>query len=200
MPSGEGVAVLVLAAGGSARLGRPKQLLPYRGGVLLDAALDTARESHVDQIILAVGGSAGEVVRVVDTSRCDVVLNSHYGDGCSSSIAAALPALRPEIGLLMLLLADQPGIRPETVQLLIDERGESDIAVTRYEDGIGHPFAFARPLFADLACLHGDRGVWGLIERRAAEVREVPAPGRIPLDVDTEADYRQLLAELEEAR
>lgn len=115
-PAEAGVAALVLAAGASARLGRPKQLLPYRDGVLLDG------------------------------------------------------------------------------------RGDSVIAVCRYEDGIGHPFAFARPLFADLASLHGDKGVWRLIERRPTDVREVPVPGRIPLDVDTEADYRQLLADLEGAR
>ncbi|WP_394768042.1 NTP transferase domain-containing protein [Lacisediminihabitans sp.] len=199
-PAEAGVAALVLAAGASVRLGRPKQLLPYRGGVLLDAALDTARESSVDQIVLALGGAAGEVVRVVDTSLCDVVLNTHYGEGCSSSIAAALPAVRPDIGVLVLLLADEPGVGAETVRRLLDGRGDSPIAVCRYEDGIGHPFAFARPLFAELASLHGDKGVWKLIERRAADVREVPVAGRIPLDVDTEEDYRHLLAELEGAR
>jgi molybdenum cofactor cytidylyltransferase len=102
--------------------------------------------------------------------------------------------------VLLLLLADQPGVGVESVRRLLDGRGDSVIAVCRYEDGIGHPFAFARPLFADLASLHGDKGVWRLIERRPADVREVPVPGRIPLDVDTEADYRQLLADLEGAR
>ncbi|TXN31251.1 nucleotidyltransferase family protein [Lacisediminihabitans profunda] len=199
-PAEAGVAALVLAAGASVRLGRPKQLLPYRGGVLLDAALDTARESSVDQIVLALGGSAGEVVRAVDTSLCDVVLNPHFGEGCSSSIAAALPAVRPDIGVLVLLLADEPGVGADTVRHLLGGRGDSLIAVCRYDDGIGHPFAFARPVFADLAALHGDKGVWKLIERQAADVREVRVAGRIPLDVDTEEDYRHLLAELEGAR
>ena len=60
----------------------------------------------------------------------------------------------------------------------------------RYDDGRGHPIAFGRSLFAELADLHGDQGVWRLLDRHADAVAEVPVAGPIPLDVDTEADYR----------
>lgn len=190
----------MLAAGGSRRLGRPKQLLPYGSGVLLDTVLATARESGVDQIVLVLGGAADGIRRAVDTRGCDVVENAAYGAGCSSSIAAGIPALHPDTAVVVLLLGDQPGVRPETVRRLLAGLGDAKAAVCRYADGIGHPFAFARALLPDLRELHGDKAVWRLLERRAADVREVPVPGDIPLDVDTEADYARALAALRGSR
>lgn len=66
----------------------------------------------------------------------------------------------------------------------------------RYEDGIGHPLAFARRLLPELAALHGDKGVWKLLDRKAGDVVEVATAGPVPLDVDTEEDYRRLLDQL----
>lgn len=186
--------MLVLAAGSSRRLGRPKQLLPYRGGVLLDSALATARASGVGQVVLVLGGSAELVRHAVDTSGCTVVENPDHGQGCSSSIAAAIPSLHPETDVLVLLPGDQPGVTAESVRLLLAGRGAAPLAVVRYDDGVGHPFAFARSMFPALSAMHGDKAVWKLLEQRAADVLEVPVPGPIPLDVDTEEDYLRLLA------
>ncbi|MET3768113.1 molybdenum cofactor cytidylyltransferase [Marisediminicola sp. UYEF4] len=194
------VAALVLAAGASTRYGSPKQLLQYGDGVLLDAVLATARASSLDQIVVALGGAAAQVRKMVDTAGCDVVENPDFSSGCSSSIASSLPALGPGTDVLVLLLGDQPGVRPESVRLLLEGRGDAAIAVCRYDDGIGHPFAFSRSTFADLAGLHGDKGVWRLLDQRAAEVAEVPVAGRIPVDVDTEEDYDTVLAERRGAR
>ncbi|HWI72497.1 MAG TPA: nucleotidyltransferase family protein [Baekduia sp.] len=181
---------LVLAAGGSRRLGRPKQLLPYRGRTLLDHTLDTARACGFDQLLCALGGAADEVRARVDLHGVEVVVNDAYGEGCSSSIAAALPALRPEIDVLVLLLGDQPGVTAATVRALLARRG--DYTVCRYDDGRGHPFAFSRATFPALAALHGDKGVWRLLDHAA--VTEVRVPGPIPRDVDTWADYEAVLA------
>ena len=97
-PTERFVTGLVLAAGGSRRLGEPKQLLPYGSGTLLDHALETARASAFDQLIVALGGGSGEVRRRVDLSGADVVENPDFGEGCSSSIAAALSADRSALG------------------------------------------------------------------------------------------------------
>ena len=193
------IAGLVLAAGASLRLGRPKPLLPYGGGVLLDAVLRTARACGFDQIVLALGGAEEAVRQRVDTHGCDVVGNPAFGAGCSSSIAAAIPALHPETEVLVLLLGDQPGVSPETVRRLVDGRGSALLAVCRYDDGVGHPFAFDRSVLPQLTALHGDKAVWKLLEQRAAEVTEVIVAGPIPPDIDTEADYERALAEREKA-
>jgi molybdenum cofactor cytidylyltransferase len=188
------VSGLVLAAGGSSRLGQPKQLLPYRGGTLLDWVVSTARACDFDQLLVAVGGAAEEVRGGVDLRSAEVVVNDAYGSGCSSSIAAALGALDPRCDVLVLLLGDQPGVTPETVRSLLAGRAGAPLAVCRYDDGRGHPFAFARSVFGELAELHGDKAVWKLLDRRPGDVAEVAMPGRVPLDVDTWDDYERLLA------
>jgi len=190
----EAVAGLVLAAGGSRRLGRPKQLLPYGDGTLLDHVLGTARACRFDQLICVLGGSSEDVRATVDLRGADVVVNREFGTGCSSSIATALSTVDPRIDVLVLMLGDQPGVRPETVAALLAGRGDAPLAACRYESGRGHPLAFARSTFGDLATLHGDKGVWRLMDR--SDVVEVVVPGAIPRDVDTWADYEAVLAEL----
>jgi molybdenum cofactor cytidylyltransferase len=91
---------------------------------------------------------------------------------------------------MVLLLGDQPGVSVETVRALLAGRGDAPIAVCRYDDGLGHPFAFARSVFGDLAGLHGDKAVWRLVDERGAE--EVRVDGLIPRDVDTWADYEAI--------
>jgi molybdenum cofactor cytidylyltransferase len=193
LPVNGRIAGLVLAAGGSRRLGRPKQTLPYQGGTLLGHVLDSARACGFDQLVVALGGASGEVRTQVDLVGTTVAYNESYGEGCSSSIAAALPVLDPRCEVLVLMLGDQPGVGPTVVRTLLARMGEASMAVSRYEDGRGHPFAFRRSMFAELGELHGDKAVWKLLEQRAGDVAEVRVPGRVPPDVDTWEDYEALV-------
>ena len=133
------VAGLVLAAGGSRRLGEPKQLLPYGDGTLLDHTLSTARDCGFDQLIVALGGSSDEVRRRVDLSGAETVENRDFGDGCSSSIAAALGAVDERTQVLVLMLGDQPGVTAATVESLLlgrpDGTQSSPSAATRTDAG-----------------------------------------------------------------
>jgi molybdenum cofactor cytidylyltransferase len=187
---------LVLAAGGSRRLGQPKQLLPYGPATLLDHVLMTARRCPFDQLLCVLGGASSLVRATVDLGGVEVVVNEQFGEGCSSSIAAALGAVAPAADGLVVMLGDQPGVTVETVRALIDGSGDAPIATCAYADGRGHPFFFARRLFDSLAQLHGDKGVWKLIDRYGPEVGEVPIAGPVPLDVDTWEEYEKVLAEL----
>jgi molybdenum cofactor cytidylyltransferase len=187
------VSGLVLGAGGSQRLGRPKQLLAYGDGTLLGHSVDTARSCGFSQLVVAIGGAADDVRATVDLTGTEVVVNDAYGTGCSSSIAAALGVLDPRCEVLVLLLGDQPGVTRKTVAALVAGRGDAPIAVCRYDDGRGHPLAFAASTFEELAGLHGDKGVWRLLDRNADAVCEVPIPGPVPLDVDTDDDYTAVL-------
>ena len=184
---------LVLGAGGSERLGRPKQLLAYGEGTLLGHVVGVARACPFDQRVVALGGAADDVRESVDLAGADVVVNDAYGTGCSSSIAAALRVVDPRCDVLVLMLGDQPGVSAATVAALLTGRGDAPLAVCRYDDGRGHPIAFARDTFGALADLHGDKGVWRLLDQRSAEVAHVPVAGPIPRDVDTPEDYQAVL-------
>jgi molybdenum cofactor cytidylyltransferase len=195
-PADRFVTGLVLAAGGSRRLGEAKQLLPYGSGTLLDHTLETARASEFDQLIVALGGSSAEVRRKVDLSDAQLVENPDFGEGCASSIAVGLSAIDPRSALLVLMLADQPGVTPAIVRALIAGCDEGTVlAACLYDDGRGHPLAFGKTLFGDLRELHGDKAVWKLMDRRPDEVVDVRVSGPIPRDVDTQEDYEALLAE-----
>ena len=183
---------LVLAAGGSKRLGQPKQLLPYGSATLLDHVLGTARSCRFDQLLCVIGGEAEAVRGGVDLKGVEVVENKQFGEGCSSSIAAALAAVDPRSEVLVLMLGDQPGVTAESVAALLAGRGEAPIAACAYADGRGHPLAFSRRLFPELQTLHGDKAVWKLLDRYADEAVDVHVDGPIPPDVDTWEDYQAL--------
>ena len=183
---------LVLAAGGSKRLGRPKQLLPFGSATLLDHVLDVARVCPFDQLLCVVGGGADGVLQTVDFGGVQVVENPAFGKGCSSSIAAALGAVDAHSEVLVLMLGDQPGVGAATVEALLSGRGDAPLAACSYADGRGHPLAFARSMFGELSELHGDKAVWKLLDRHGAEVVDVPIDGAIPRDVDAWEDYEAL--------
>lgn len=155
---------LVLAAGGSRRLGEPKQLLPFRGRTLLDATLDMARTCGFDDILVTLGGSAAAIRSQTDLSGVRVIENPDFATGCGSSISSAVPFLT-ETDRLVLLLGDQPGIQPADVRRLA--AAPTPLGVCRYTDGLGHPFLFHRQVFGELADLHGDKAVWKTAALRA---------------------------------
>jgi molybdenum cofactor cytidylyltransferase len=194
-PDAPFVTGLVLGAGGSKRLGRPKQLLAYGDGTLLGHVVGVARACDFDQLVVAIGGASDDVRTQVDLSGAQVVVNDAYGAGCSSSIAAALDVIDARCEAMVLMLGDQPGVTADTARALLAARGDADLAVCLYDDGRGHPIAFSRQMFGALANLHGDKGVWRLLDQGGDDVVEVPIAGPIPLDVDTDEDYRAVLAQ-----
>ena len=185
------VTALVLAAGGSSRLGRPKQLLPLGDATLLDATLSVVRRCGFGQVVVALGGAADEVAATVDLTDVDVVRNAAFGAGCSSSIAAALPVISSSEGFV-LMLGDQPEISESAVRSVAAV--DADLAVCRYDDGLGHPFWLGRARFGELGGLHGDKAVWKLVDAAGPSLVTVEVDGSVPADVDTEADYEALLA------
>ena len=197
------VSGVVLAAGNSVRLragpgarqlGTAKQLLPYRGRTLLDAALDTARACPFDQRIVTLGGSAAAVRARVDLSDFTTVDVPSTGSGCGASVRTAVGAVDPRADGFVLLLGDQPRVRAESVAALIAAAADHPLGVCRYADGLGHPFWFRREVFPALRGLHGDKAVWKLLHSGRHPVTEVPVDGPVPIDVDTRADYRRLLS------
>lgn len=192
----EFVTGLVLAAGGSSRLGQPKQLLPFGSGTMLDHVLSVACACPFDQVVCVVGGGAEAVRAQVDFGGVQTVENPGFGSGCSSSISAALSAVDGRADVLVLMLSDQPGVTAVTVESLLAGRRDAQLAVCAYRDGRGHPFAFGRELLPELAQLHGDKAVWKLLDRLGDQVVEVPIDRPMPRDVNTWEDYEAVRTEL----
>ena len=157
--------------------------------------MTVARQCPFDQLIVTLGGAAEEVRAAVELDGIDAVIAKDFGGGCASSLRVALTRVDPGASGIVLLLGDQPGVQPSAVARLITGRGTSSIAVCRYSDGIGHPFWLGREVFGDLARMHGDKGVWKLVEKASASggLTEVPVATTVPLDVNTGDDYQRLL-------
>jgi molybdenum cofactor cytidylyltransferase len=187
------VTAVVLAAGGSQRLGTSKQVLPYRDTTVLGATLDVARGAGFDQLIVTLGGAADAVRDAVPLDGADVVVVDDFGTGCSASLRVALQHVDPHAAGIVLMLGDQPGMDPETLRRMRTAGPGSAVTVCRYADCIGHPFWFGRNTFGDLSQLHGDKGVWKLVQSGRHPVRELAVDSPVPLDVDTWDDYRRLL-------
>jgi molybdenum cofactor cytidylyltransferase len=185
---------IVLAAGGSRRLGRAKQLLPYKGSTLLDATLATARSAAFDQLIVTLGGSAAEILDQVDLGGAEIIENLEFGSGCGSSVRTAVGQVDDRADGIVLMLGDQPDVTAVTVRNLVAVSVSSPIGICRYHGDLGHPFWFSREMFADLSALHGDKAVWKLLHSGKYDVTELAIDADVPIDVDTWDDYHALLA------
>jgi molybdenum cofactor cytidylyltransferase len=191
------LSAVVLAAGSSRRLGRPKQTLPFRDTTLLGATLDVVRAAGVDQALVTLGGAAPEVRAAVDLDGFEVVEVEDHGQGCAASIVAAVDRIDHAADGFVLLLGDQPGVDPDQIRALGDvvagAATQPDAVLTRYDDGPGHPLWLSRDRFGDLRRLRGDKAVWKLLGSDDLDRRELACPGRtVPLDVDTWDDYEAL--------
>jgi molybdenum cofactor cytidylyltransferase len=186
---------IVLGAGSSRRLGRPKQTLPLGDTTLLGWVMRDVEGSSLDQVVLVVGGAADEALAGLTLRRAQVVYNEAYGDGCAASLLAGLDAAG-DCDAIMLLLGDMPGVDAP----LIDQvrRGWDAerpwAAVTEYEGGLGHPFVFSAAAFPLLRGLHGDKAVWKLVDDDPERIRRLAVTRRLPRDVDTWSDYDEVAA------
>ena len=192
------IAGIVLAAGRSSRLGRPKQLLPVLGEPLLRHTLHRVLASSLDNVVLVVGHDADTIRDAVAGLSLDVVFNPDAALGQSTSVRAGLAALSPDVDAAVFILGDQPSINPDVIDALISAWRESraPILAPLYEDGMGNPVLFDRRVFPKLAALQGDTGARPVVQayHASGDLQLVPAAGPAPPDVDTEADYDALIA------
>jgi molybdenum cofactor cytidylyltransferase len=190
---------VVLAAGRASRFGGdgPKQLLPWNeGNTLVGHVVDTALASRVLEQVLVVTGYRGTEVETALAGRTvTVVANPDWPAGQSSSVQAALRAVPPHTQAVVFLLADQPGVRAETVDLLVEayRRTLAPVVVPQYLGGLrGNPVLFDRSTFPDLLALQGDTGGRPVIDQVGSAVRFVPVNLPQPAGIETLDDYRQL--------
>lgn len=187
----------VLAAGASSRLGRPKQLLPYRGTTLLAWSVAQAEACRaLDDVVVVLGEAAEEIRASLSLDRARLVLAPPTEAGCAASYRAALEVAGPETGALVILLGEQPEVPPQVVEAVVQawRAGAGPVVLASYQGRRGHPLLFDRVLFPQLQALHGDKAAWRLVDAHPDWVHEVPFDRPYPRGVNTWEDYQALLA------
>lgn len=190
----ERVAGIVLAAGQASRFGSTKQLLDWRGSPMVAYVVRIAQRAGLAPIVVVVGHDAERVAAAVAPLGVHVVFNPDYAEGQASSVAAGVRALPATVGAACFLLADQPLLRPETIQALVEthRRTGAAVVVPQHDGQRGNPVLFDRDCFADLARLHGDRGGRALFKQYADRMLALPVddPG-VLVDIDTPDAYAE---------
>jgi molybdenum cofactor cytidylyltransferase len=192
---------IVLAAGRSTRMGRPKALLSLAGRPMLQHVLDAAEASPLDEVIVVLGPDAGEVWAALRPGpRTRAAVNPRAAEGQSTSLHAGLRAADVDAEAAVMLLGDQPEIRPDALGAVIEafRRGRGPVVQAVYGGRPGHPVLFARDAWPDLWAATGDEGARSVVAASPDRVHRVEVGGDPPEDVDTEDDYVRIRTRIEE--
>lgn len=189
------VAALVLAAGSSSRMGRPKQLLEVDGAPMLQHAVDAAAAGGIDEVLVVLGHEAPAVeaaLRLPQIAR--IVRNPDHAGGLSTSLRAGLRALGVETEAAVVVLGDQPELEASSIRALVEAYLETGARIVQasYRGAADHPVLLAREVWPEVLVVTGDRGARDVLAAHPEWVREVELDRDPPRDVDTPGDYEAL--------
>lgn len=193
-PSSAPIAAVVLAAGRSRRLGRPKQLVEVGGEPLVRRAARAAAGAGLTPVVVAVSPGADAVIAALEGLGVEPVEVQGGEEGMSASVKAGVAralALSPGAAAVVLVACDQPRVDAEQLRRLVAARARSGlpIAASEYAGVRGVPALLGREILGEVAALGGDAGAREIIRRDPARVTPVPFPGG-ELDVDAEGDLQ----------
>jgi molybdenum cofactor cytidylyltransferase len=160
---------------------------------MLEGVLKVLRQTKVDRVVVVLGGSEREVLKTVRFQKEEVVFNPGYASGMSSSLRAGLAALSDNADAVIVVLADQPFVKAETIDRLIDAYRDSKalVVVPVYRTTRGNPVLLRRALFPRIMAIEGDVGARTVVEENKDAVLEVAVGDEgVVMDLDTPADYR----------
>lgn len=171
------LAAVILSAGASSRMGRPKALLPYREGTFLEHLMEVTRHPRVG-VTRVVLGAGAEVIRSLGKlDPANVVLNLAWEQGQLSSIWAGLRSLEGiETDGILLCPVDHPLVSATLVSELIDQfyQQKKTVVLPTYKGQRGHPVIFSSALYAELLAAPADKGARSVVWAHAGDVLEVP--------------------------
>ena len=189
------IAAIVLAAGAASRMGRLKQLLPYRGRTLVRHAVEQAHQAGFAPIIVVVGAESDDVIAAVQGSPAVVAENSDWQLGMGSSISCGMGRLAqvaPEATAVAILLADQPLVSAKHLHGMQAVLSKDYSAVgAEYNGTLGVPALFSREIFPQLTAMPSNAGAKQLLHSLGPQVNPYPL-SEAGADVDTPDDYEQL--------
>ena len=189
--------IILLAAGQSARLGKPKQLLNYKGKTLLAHSLQIAIETQLQPIVTVLGANLDTLKQSIEPTNTNIVINQEWSEGMASSIRCGIEELlkiAPSIAGVIIMVCDQPYVTAKLLTDLVEKHEDSSkpIIASRYNNNIGTPALFDKTIFALLLSLKGDSGAKKIMKSNPDWVETVNFPfGEI--DIDTSLDYELLM-------
>jgi CTP:molybdopterin cytidylyltransferase MocA len=186
---------VVLAAGGSRRMGRPKQLAELDGRPLLAHVLAALEEAPVDRVVVALGGAADQVLARVDLGRAEPLVVEGWDAGMGHVLASVLAEDAGDWLAVVVLLGDQPLVAGGAVARVVEawRAGAGPVVTATYGGRPGHPKLFDRRLLPELRRLTGDAGARDLVAAHPEWVHlvEVGDLGS-DADIDVEADLERV--------
>lgn len=191
------LAVVILAAGESKRMGKPKQLLPWGNSTLLGHSISTVLEIQKEHVYVVLGAFYDEIIDKHQNFPVQVLKNESWKDGMSSSITLAIQTIENQnIDGVLFLLADQPEVDSTYIQSIIKDFNEhQDLITTKYPKSIGIPVIFGRSYFSELKNINTQSGAKSVIMENLTNIK-VKTPKHFFRDIDTPEVYRVLKWEL----
>jgi len=197
------IAAVVLAAGESSRMGRPKALLPIDGVRFIEKIVSSFQSTKVGKILVVLGHNAEEMRQKIADLPVLIVVNNEYKKGQMSSLVAAIRDIQSrqssaELDGILVHLVDHPYVNPILVDVMIDRFYESKklIVVPRYHGRRGHPVIFSRSLFSELLNAALDQGAKAVVHAHQKDTLEIDTEDEgVTIDIDTPEEYRQFVKE-----
>lgn len=195
--NGESIGIILLAAGSSSRLGRPKQLLHYHGKTLLQHSLQAAIDSNTKPVIVVLGANAGLIEKELEGQPVQLIINPEWQEGMASSIRCGITELirvNPAATGVIMMVCDQPSVSAGLLTQLISTHQNTGkpIVTCKYADTLGTPSFFHQNIFPELLQLKGDVGAKSILRHHAHELELISFPGG-QFDIDTLSDYENIL-------
>jgi molybdenum cofactor cytidylyltransferase len=190
------IAAVVLSAGESSRMGRPKALLPIEGETFIGRIVASLKQTQVGKIVVVLGHNSDLLAAAIRPLAVEILINPNYKLGQLSSLQVAVRNLLPDADCdgILVHLVDHPYIDASLVDRMIQQFYESkkDIVVPRCRGKRGHPVIFARELFDELLSAPMDQGAKAVVNAHRDDTLEIETddPG-IAVDIDTPEVYRQ---------
>ncbi|MBK9013750.1 MAG: nucleotidyltransferase family protein [Saprospiraceae bacterium] len=190
---GSNIAIIVLAAGASTRLGQPKQLLRLGEKPLLAQICETALSIENQQVIVVLGANCEAIKPAVEHLPVEIIFNEKWPEGMGESIACGMSQLRPDAGAVLLLLCDQPFVTTDFLKELVEKWRNSPVQIvaSSYAGTFGPPAIFGQKLFPELAALHGQQGAKKLMEKHRPRLALVDFPDGA-VDIDLPEDWERV--------
>ena len=192
------IIAVILSAGESSRMGRPKALLPIDGVRFIEKIVTALKSTRVGEIIAVLGHNADEMRQKVSDLPVKIVVNPDYKQGQLSSLIAAIRNIesgeKHRVDAILVHLVDHPYINADLVNVMIDRFYETKklIVVPRHQGRRGHPVIFSRALFTELLAAPLDQGAKTVVHAHRDQTLEIDTDDAgVTVDIDTPEEYQK---------